>query len=187
VRLSSEEAEREGVIEVAKLMAIGARTAPKARGLDSIKTLILEGEELEELAKAMEERSQEDPERLWFFKRNADDVRKSMVVLLIGVTGEPKRPESPLNCGACGHNCAWMLKAEKKDAGDARGPICLFQGVDLGIALGSAVKAASDFNVDNRMMYTIGAAARRLKLIEADLVVGIPLTVMGKNPYFTGR
>jgi len=65
--------------------------------------------------------------------------------------------------------------------------MCLFQGIDLGIALASAVKAASDYNVDNRMMYTIGVAARRLKLIEADLVVGIPLSVTGKNVYFTGR
>ncbi len=49
------------------------------------------------------------------------------------------------------------------------------------------MKAAADFGVDNRMMYSIGAAARRTKLMDADLVVGIPLSVSGKNPYFTGR
>ncbi len=186
-QLNSNEAEREAVLEVAKLMAVSARTAPKTRGLDSVKTLILYGDELETLAKAMEKRHQDDPDRLSFFKRNADDVRKSMAVLLIGVTGEPKRVEQPLNCGACGKSCLVILEAAKKDAGDARGPMCHFQSMDLGIALGSAVKAASDYNVDNRMMYSIGAAARRLKLLDADLIIGIPLSVTGKNVYFTGR
>lgn len=186
-RTNSAEAEREAILEVARLMAVSARTAPKGRGLDSIKTLILHGDdELERLAKAMEERRENDPSS-WFFKRNAEDVRNSTAVLLIGVTGEPKRIEQPLNCGACGHNCQAILKAKKIDTGDARGPMCLFQGIDLGIALGSAVKAASDFGIDNRIMYSIGATARKLKLIDADFVMGIPLSATGKNIYFTGR
>ena len=122
-----------------------------------------------------------------FFHRNADDVRKSSAILLIGVTGEPKRVESPLDCGACGMDCAAMLKAKKKERSIARGPMCHMQSIDLGIALGSAVKTASEFNVDNRMMYSIGVAARRTKLMDADLVIGIPLSVTGKDPYFTGR
>ncbi|HEY83479.1 MAG TPA: hypothetical protein G4O01_09390 [Dehalococcoidia bacterium] len=187
-RIDSRQAESEAVLEIAKLMAVSARTAPKGRGLDSIKTLILHGDdELERLAQAMEEIYREDPERLQFFQRNAEDVRKSMVVLLIGVTGEPKRVESPLDCGACGRNCLAMLKAKKIDRGTARGPMCLFQGMDLGIALGSAVKAASDLNVDNRLMYSIGAAARKIGLLDADLIIGIPLSATGKNIYFTGR
>ena len=187
-QINSTEAERDAVLEAAKLMAVSARTAPKGRGLDSIKTLIFYGEdELERLAQVMKTISLEDPERLQFFQRNAEDVRKSMVILLIGVTGEPKKVELPLNCGACGHNCMATLKAKKIDNGNARGPMCLFQGIDLGIALGSAVKAASDYNIDNCMMYSIGAAARRLKLMDADLVVGIPLSATGKNVYFTSR
>jgi len=187
VRIDSAEAEREAVLEAARLMAVSARTAPKGRGQDSIKTLILYGDdELESLAKVMETRPEDDPVSP-FFKRNAEDVRKSAVILLIGVTGEPKKIEEPINCGACGHNCQAILKAKKIDTGDANGPMCLFQGMDLGIALGSAVKAASDYNLDNRMMYSIGAAARKLKLMNADLVIGIPLSVTGKNVYFTGR
>jgi len=187
VRINSAEAEREAVLEAARLMAVSARTAPKGRGQDSVKTLILyDDDELESLAKVMEARPEDDPVSP-FFKRNAEDVRKSAVVLLIGVTGEPKKIEEPINCGACGHNCQAILKAKKIDTGDANGPMCLFQGMDLGIALGSAVKAASDYNLDNRMMYSIGAAARKLKLMNADLVIGIPLSVTGKNVYFTGR
>jgi len=188
VPVNSNEAEKDGVLTAAKMMAVAARTAPKTRGLDSIRTMILlEPDEMERLASTMEEVSREDPERLAFFRRNADDVRKSAAVLLIGVTGEPKRIESPLNCGACGMDCAAMLRAKKKERGTARGPMCHMQSIDLGIALSSAVKAASDFGVDNRMMYSIGAAARQIKLMDADLAIGIPLSATGKNPYFTGR
>ena len=186
--INSNEAEKEGILAAAKLMAVSARTAPKTRGLDSIKTLILqEPEELENIAAAMEEIYREDRGRLAFFKRNADDVWQSSVILLIGVTGEPKRMESPLDCGACGMDCTALLKAKKKERGTARGPMCHMQSIDLGIALSSAVKAASDFGIDNRMMYSIGAAARKLDLIAVDLAVGIPLSATGKNPYFTGR
>ena len=186
--INSNEAEKDGILAAANLMAVAARTSPKTRGLDSVKTIIVhEREEMEQMAADMEEFSRNDPERLAFFKRNADDVRKSAAIFVIGVTGEPKRVESPLDCGACGMDCAGMLKARKKDKGTARGPMCHMQSIDLGIALGVAVKAAADFGVDNRMMYSIGVAARRTRFMEADLVIGIPLSVTGKNPYFTGR
>ena len=47
-----------------------------------------------------------------------------------------------------------------------------------------ALKTADILNVDNRIMYRIGVAARKLKLIDADFVMGIPLSVSGKNIYF---
>jgi uncharacterized ferredoxin-like protein len=62
--------------------------------------------------------------------------------------------------------------------------LCLYQAIDLGIALGSAAKTAGILNIDNRIMYTIGAAARKLKLLDGDVVLGFPLSVTGKSPYF---
>ena len=56
--------------------------------------------------------------------------------------------------------------------------------IDLGIALGSAVKVASDLNVDNRIMYSIGLAAKKMNLLEADEIQGIPLSIKGKNIFF---
>ncbi len=38
--------------------------------------------------------------------------------------------------------------------------------------------------IDNRMMYTVGAAAKSLGLLDSDIIIGIPLSVTGKNPYF---
>jgi len=32
-------------------------------------------------------------------------------------------------------------------------------------------------------MYTLGAAAKELELLDADVIIGIPLSVTGKNIY----
>ncbi len=65
-----------------------------------------------------------------------------------------------------------------------RGPQCAYRLLDMGIALGSAVKTASILNADNRIMYRAGVVARQMGLIEADFVMGIPLSATGKSIYF---
>jgi len=134
----------------------------------------------------MEAKMKEKKNPLDAFSRDAECLRKSPVVLLIGVKGTvPKKPENPLNCGACGYaSCADFIKAEKKKGEDFTGPLCVFESLDLGIALGSAAKLAASLNVDNRIMYTIGAAAKELKFLDADIIMGIPLSASGKNIYF---
>jgi uncharacterized ferredoxin-like protein len=178
--------EREAVRTVATMMAASARTAPKARGIDAMDTMILDGDDLEALAGAMEDQGKEHPPYLSAgFNRDARNIRKSSCVLLIGVAGNPKKIEQPLDCGACGYeDCAHLLGARQRQGTDFSGPVCIFQAIDLGIAIGSAVKLASQLNVDNRVMYTIGAAAKRLRLLDSDIIVGIPLSVAGKSPYF---
>ena len=46
--------------------------------------------------------------------------------------------------------------------------------------------AAADARVDNRVMFSVGRAARSLGLLgaSATLVLGIPLSVSGKSPFF---
>ena len=180
------EAETDTVLVAAKLLAISARTAPKGRGVDRVVTAIVTGTEKERIAMAMEAKVHQKRHPLKGFERDAGNVRKSPAVLLLGVKGTvPKNPKNPLNCGACGYaGCAEFINAEKKDGDDFTGPICIFEALDLGIALGSAVQRARDLNVDNRMMYTIGAAAKALNLLDADVIIGIPLSVTGKNIYF---
>jgi uncharacterized ferredoxin-like protein len=50
----------------------------------------------------------------------------------------------------------------------------------MGIALGSAVKTASLLNVNNRIMYRAGVVAREMGLIDADYVMGIPLSARAR-------
>ena len=183
--IKSEKLEKDALEMGASMMALSARTAPKARGIDSVKTMVLTEKGLEPLAVAMEKKAKDKSIELPTFKRDADNVRNSAAVLLIGVSRDPKRIELPLNCGACGYrNCKALLAAGKREGEDFTGPVCIFQAIDLGIALGSAVKLAGELNIDNRMMYTIGAAAKKLNLLDSDIIIGIPLSATGKNPYF---
>jgi uncharacterized ferredoxin-like protein len=47
------------------------------------------------------------------------------------------------------------------------------------------VKTAGLLNVDSRMMYRVGTASLMLGLLpEATVVIGIPVSAMGKSIYF---
>ncbi|QJA05584.1 hypothetical protein FVE67_01690 [Thermosulfurimonas marina] len=163
-----------------RLMLTAARTAPKARGQDEILTaLVTEPEEKEALAREMEKIA-ERGKAFAFFKRDAENVRQAEAVVLIGLKFE--RPVG-VNCRACGLDCERILKAEKV-SGDYEGPLCALRLVDLGIAVGSAVSVAKDLCVDNRVMYTIGVAARRLGWLAAQVILGVPLSIKGKNIFF---
>ncbi|MCY0868863.1 MAG: DUF2148 domain-containing protein [Desulfurococcus sp.] len=160
--IEREEIVRNAVRPTAELMAASAITAPKARGVDNIEVKILdERAELEALASRMEELA---PLYGDFFKRDAGSVRSSHAVLLIGcriVDFNLRKPEDyPLD------------------------PSIVCSLLNLGIAVGSAVKTASNLNIDNRVMYSIGVAARSLGLMSSDIVIGIPLSIHGKNIYF---
>jgi uncharacterized ferredoxin-like protein len=179
--IESKNAEREAILEAAKFMLISARTAPKSAGIDDVLTIIVYGEEKDAIARKMEEMAEE--RRIEGFRRDAKNVRDSEAVILIGVRGIKS---FGLNCGACGYeSCKEFDDAQKKFGEDFFGPTCLFKALDLGIALGSAVKTASLLNVDNRVMYRVGTAALKLNLLpEATVVMGIPVSAKGKNIYF---
>ncbi|MBC7224365.1 MAG: hypothetical protein H5T59_08865 [Anaerolineae bacterium] len=162
---------------VAELMAIAATTAPKAKGENFVITAIVEGEDLKRLAEAMQEhgRALGKPQG---WERDAKNVLQSDCVVLIGIKDARV---SALNCSACGAEQCIRINTYE---GEFRGPQCAWRLVDLGIAVGSAVKLASLLNVDNRVMYRIGVGARRCGLTDADVVLGIPLSATGKSPYF---
>lgn len=184
--LTSNQAEQEAVLTAARLIMAAVTTSPKTRGVSNLSSVLLQGEEKERLARAMEEKFSKKENRLDSFPRDAQNIRRSAAALLIGVKGTlPKKPENPLNCGACGYpSCAQFIRAEKNRGEDFTGPLCAFQIMDLGIALGVAAKMASEFNIDNRVMYTAGAAAMNLGLLEADLIVVLPLSISEKNIFF---
>ncbi|MGB9678807.1 MAG: ferredoxin domain-containing protein [Thermoanaerobacteraceae bacterium] len=167
------------IIELAaQFMALSARTAPKAAGKDYIETKVVTGQDLEKLKNDMIEYGNLSNKNN--FDRDAKNVSNSGAVLLISLN---KSEKAGLNCGACGYNLCTNLR-DLREGFEFSGPICAWRLIDLGIAIGSAVKTASILNVDNRIMYRIGVSARRLKLIDGEIVVGIPLSASGKNIYF---
>ncbi|HSR10495.1 MAG TPA: DUF2148 domain-containing protein [Thermodesulfobacteriota bacterium] len=185
--IKPEQAEQEAVVTVGKLIMAAVTTAPKTRGVNAVTSLLVQGKEKEKLAKAMEAHGKGKAFNADIFLRDAKNVRQSAAVLLIGVKGTmPKRPEKPFNCGSCGfRTCGDFIRARKQKRGeDFIGPTCIFQAVDLGVASGVAAKMAAELNIDNRLMYTAGAAAMELGLLDADMIIGLPLSVSGKNIFF---
>lgn len=161
---------------VADLMAISARTAPKAAGQDFLALRVVEGQDRRRLGEAMMAYDKRMGKKN--FDRGGRNVLKSEAVLLIGL--KDARTVG-LNCAACGNpTCIEPNTVE----GEFRGPQCAMRLLDMGIAIGSAVKTASLLNVDNRVMYRVGVVAREIGLIDADVVMGIPLSATGKSIYF---
>lgn len=169
---------KETVKTVANLMCLAARTAPKAAGKDFVVTRVVDGEELDRLAQAMVDYGSKSGKKN--FDRDGANVAASDACVLVGL----KSPQvTGLNCGACGSDkCSGL--AGLHEGPEFAGPFCAWRLMDLGIAMGSAVKTASIHNVDNRIMYRAGVAARQAGLIDADVAVGIPLSATGKNMYF---
>ncbi len=167
------------LLEVARLMELAARTAPKSRGEDYVKFLTLSGDGIPRLAEALLTFGKKSGKHN--FDRDSNNIKNSPVVALIGLKDATTLG---LNCSACGFpTCADLEKAPKTGA-DFNGPICAFRQLDFGIALGSAVKTAQMLNVDNRIMYRVGVAARSAGFVDWDIVMGIPLSATGKNIYF---
>jgi len=171
--VGSQESETYGVRVIATFMCVAARTAPKARGIDNIVTALVDKQEKQNLVDTMRQIAKDFNNDT--FARDADSVEKSQILVLIGTK------ISPINlkiCGLCGFkDCVECVE---------KNGICIFNPGDLGIAVGSAVAVAADNRVDNRIMYTAGFAAVKLKLLgeEVKIAYGIPLSATGKNIFF---
>jgi hypothetical protein len=84
------------------------------------------------------------------------------------------------------------MEAPRKRRADSEvfeftGPQCNLRDIDLGIAIGSAAKAASLYGVDTRCQTRVAVAARKLGLIQSEVAVALSMTVTHKNPGFDAR
>ena len=171
--MTGQEAETRALKQVAEFMCLAARTAPKAKGVDNLTTMVLEGEEKAQLTAEMRAIARET--ELEFFERDAGNIDAAQVVVLLGTRVEPVDVPA---CGFCGFkNC---------DENRASNGICAYNTGDLGIAVGSAAAVAARHHADNRVMFTAGKAALRLELLGPDVRIayGIPLSGAGKSPFF---
>jgi uncharacterized ferredoxin-like protein len=176
--------EENAVMTVGELMALAARTAPKGKGEDSLEIRVLAKKDVKKLATRLSKLGKELG--IGFFLRDAKNLAAAAACVIIGSRGDMV---AGINCGGCGFaTCADLAKARKKQpaATPFEGPNCVIRMADLGIAVGSAVKTAQIHNVDNRIMYSGGVAARDLGIVprECTVVYAIPLSASGKNIFF---
>lgn len=171
----SKNAEEQAVLNLAYGICAAVRTAPKACGIDNLETAILTGEDKENLSAEMRRIGESFGVSGGFFVRDAANIDASVAVVLVGAKYEKRGLNN--KCNLCGF--------EDCDSCSEAGASCIFTSLDLGIALGSAVALVSDNRVDNRIMFTVGKAAASLGLLgEHKLIMGIPLSVSGKSPFF---
>jgi uncharacterized ferredoxin-like protein len=184
------------VRQVAKLMAASAITAPKSGGqlfLQGkhvfIETVIVDDDDtLHQLAGWLRARGKERREAIWF--RDADVAEAIDGVLFVGLADW--YPPN-YDCGACGYaTCAEFLHATKPLRDDSAelefaGPSCNLRDIDLGIAIGSAAKTAAIHSIDCRCQTRIAVAARKLGVIDADIAVGLSLSLTHKAVGFDRR
>ena len=170
----SEKAEQNTILRVAEAMCAAARTAPKAKGEDYISTAVLTGDDLKKLADKMNELCKKTG--MAFLGRDAGNVLASEAVVLIG-TSYNQRGLSEF-CSLCNFTGC--------DKSREAGAVCVFDPMDLGIAIGSAVAVAADNRIDNRIMFSAGKAALELNIFDSNVkcIMGIPLAATGKNVFF---
>jgi uncharacterized ferredoxin-like protein len=170
---TASELEHAAALQVAALMAAAARTAPKTRGIDNLRTLAIDDEPGRQRVIA-QMRAIGVKENRPSFLRDAGNIEPSPALVVIGVEANP----AGLNCGFCGQPTCEALEAS--------GGLCPFNAIDLGIAAAAAAETAGRFHIDNRIMYSIGRAGLDLKLFgpKVRLALGLPLSVTGKNPFF---
>lgn len=171
---TSDEMELRAAMSAAENICAAARTAPKAKGVDYIKTLVLTDADKDALADEMERLGEEFGAS--FFIRDAGNVRAAQALVLIGAQAG-YRGLSEM-CGFCNFKSC----AECSEAGAA----CVYDGVDIGIALGSAAAMAADCRVDSRILFSAGRAAIEKGLMGEDVhqIYGLPISVSGKSPFF---
>jgi len=172
--INEKEINSKTILRVAKLMALAARTAPKARGVDNLEIVILTDETIQKVAKHMIAHGKKY--KMPFFLRDSENILNSPAIVLIG---SYIKSQGLKKCGMCGFkDCS--TKNKHKDIP------CVFNSNDLGIALGSAVSVASQHHIDNRIMFSIGQSAIYLGLLGKNVkfAFGIPLSATSKNPFF---
>lgn len=179
----------ETVVQVAKLMAAAAITAPKSGGQlflagkhNFMETVIVaDQDDRGVLAAWMRARGKERREAIWF--RDADVAEAIDAILFVGIADW--YPPN-YDCGACGYaTCAEFLHATKSLRDDSAelefaGPTCNLRDIDLGIAVGSAAKTAALHSIDCRCQTRVAVAARKTGVIQADVAVALSLSMTHK-------
>jgi len=170
---SSQDIEKRAVERIADQMCVAARTAPKAKGVDNLETLVINGQDIKQLSAEMRRVAEESG--MQFFERDANCIDKAALVVLLG---QKVKPIGVKPCGYCGY-------ADCAECAQGTG-ICAISTGDLGIALGSAVNTAALCHADNRVMFSVGKAAINISLFseEVKIAYGIPLSITGKNFFF---
>ncbi|WP_455498362.1 ferredoxin domain-containing protein [Coprobacter sp.] len=168
--IDERESRQSYILAAARQIMAAARTAPKGKGVDILEIITITDEEIKKLSQEMKILSEKT--NLKFLLRDSENILSADALILIGT----KELKQSLNCKYCGFSTC----AEKP-----QDTPCAINSIDVGIAVGSACAKAADLRVDSRVMFSAGWAAQNLGwLKECRQIIGIPISVSSKNPFF---
>ena len=188
---------KDAVITAARLVMNAAMTAPVAGGVAQIEAHLVYGqEEMQAIARNMEDLAYENRKWERRFLTEAVMVRETDVVLFLG---NYRAHETPLDgmCGLCGgaQGCGFFYERVKHKNGlvditdrrsntSIKGPLCGARVGDLGYVMASAVWMAQTLLVDARPFMSIGLAGKKIGYCpNSSIVVGVAMAALSKNPY----
>ncbi len=165
-----------GVDLIAKLMTISATTAPKAEDLSFVEIQPLDEAEKEILVEELFQMAEEDEE----YSHIGEIISESDKVMLLGLE---EHPPFGLDCKACGFkDCLEFSKVKTEHI--FQGPNCVYRILDLGIAIGSALKTADAHNVRADILIKAGLAAKHIGLSTSNIVMAVPIYIQGSDSFF---
>ncbi len=188
---------KEAVVMAARLALNAAITAPVAGGVSQIEACLVYGqEEMEKIARMMEDLAYTNKNWQRRFLNEAVMVRETDVVLFLG---NYRCHETPLDamCGLCGgdRGCAFFYErrntvnglvdiTDRRSRTPIQGPLCGARVGDLGYTMASALWMAQTLLVDARPFMSVGLAGQKLGYCaKSGMVVGIAMATSAKNPY----
>ncbi len=156
---------------VAKLMAISAVNTHREDMPSRLDVTVLDEAEREILVEEMFQMAEKNDDEI--YSQMGESIRNSKDLILVGLDDDTTLG---LDCQACGFSsCEELSKIRKEDIFE--GPNCVFRVIDLGIAVGSALRTANVHNVKGEVMIKGGIAAKRVGLSTSRVVLAVPIYI----------
>lgn len=167
------------LLEVAKSIVLAIHKAPQITGKTQLEAEIIWGEDLEPIIEVLGPVGKVARYVQWDYEtiKRCYDKGESPVIINIGA--KVNRSNLAWNCGACGFDTCKEFNQYSKDkggGGQLGGPSCNWKILDYAIACDWACAAAWQYNVDNRIMGSLGFALQVLNYLpNSDVKLGLAL------------
>lgn len=187
----------EALVDIAKHCIHAVYKAPQVTGRLELKTAIITNEELHPVMEVLSTLAEAEfvMEMDYLTYKDAAAMGQQPVVVAIGA--DVTYSELGWDCGACGfQTCSEFNRYSKENKGIGllgTGPSCNWKMLDLGIACDWACAAAWQYNIENRVEFTVGAVINLLEYLDGcSCVLALPLGPLTdlwyyNRPMFTRR
>lgn len=157
---------------IANLISIASRNSTGDFGKSFTEVTILDEAEKDMLVEEMFQMSDSRDEEIFVSK--GEEIDKSDAVILLGAK---EHPGYGIDCKACGFDDCESFEEAEKVEDILEGPNCTYRMIELGIAIGAALKTAGMNSVDAEIMVHAGLAAKHLGLSTSKVCIALSIFI----------